>query len=326
MTCDVLIAHQVSRDYYAGTFGRKPALRAVDRVNLTVRWGEILALVGESGCGKTTLGRILAGLDRPTDGFVTFDGGLLATPDNAVGRARRKDIQYIQQDPLAALNPRLTILTQVSEPARAHGLAQGHAADRLAEARLREVGLDRDLAERYPHQVSGGQRQRAVIARALVLDPDVLVMDEPVSALDLSIQAQVIELIKLLQAQRKLTVIFISHDLRVVRYLAARTAIMYLGRIVELGETQDVFRHPAHPYTRMLLASLPAIGGPRRQRASVKGEPPDPAHRPSGCAFHPRCPIARSACREHMPELEPIGRGEIACPHSAAMPGAGDCR
>ena len=325
MSGDLLIAHHACHDYQVGGFARQSALRAVDRVDLAVRRGEILALVGESGCGKTTLGRMLAGLDRPTDGFVTFDGGHLAVPDDPAGRARRKDIQYIQQDPLAALNPRLTILTQVSEPARAHGLARGSEADRLALTRLDEVGLDGDIAERYPHQISGGQRQRAVIARALILAPDILVMDEPVSALDLSIQAQVIELIKRLQAKRTLTVIFISHDLRVVRYLAARTAIMYLGRIVELGETRDVFRHPAHPYTRMLLSSLPAIDGRKSSRASVKGEPPDPAHRPSGCAFHPRCPIARPACREHMPELAPVSRAMVACPY-AGTPGAGDRR
>ena len=159
-----------------------------------------------------------------------------------------------------------------------------------------------------------------MIARALILDPDILVMDEPVSALDLSIQAQVIELIKLLQAQRRLTVIFISHDLRIVRYLAARTAIMYLGRIVELGETRDIFRRAKHPYTRMLLASLPVISGPRRQPALIKGEPPDPANRPTGCAFHPRCPIARSTCREQMPELVKVGESTVACPY-AATPG-----
>ncbi len=301
-----------------GLFSRVTGhVRAVDGVSLRVQPGETLGLVGESGCGKTTLARTVMLLEQPTGGRLRFRGADLPTLAPAALRAMRRHLQMIFQDPMAALNPRLTTLDIVAEGLLEHGLATRHdKADQVIRI-LAEVGLGADTLHRYPHEFSGGQRQRICLARALALKPDLVLCDEAVSALDVSVRAQVLNLFADLRAKHRLAYLFISHDLSVVRHLADRIAVMYLGRIVEQGPAVDLIAQPRHPYTRALISAIPRTDGQGRTRIILAGDVPSPARPPAGCRFHPRCPHAVAICREQDPALEDcpqagVGR-QVAC-------------
>jgi peptide/nickel transport system ATP-binding protein len=316
VTAPLLEAQGLVRVYQSrrGLFGRVTPVRAVDGVSLTVAAGETLGIVGESGSGKSTLGRMLLGIDPPAAGAVRFEGRPMPPTGGRDWRALRARMQLVYQDPLAALDRRLTIATQIAEPLVIHGLADAATRQARVAGLMADVGLRPDQAGRYPHELSGGQRQRVVIARALASNPSLIVCDEPVSALDVSIQAQVVNLLADLKARRRLAMLFISHDLKVVRVLADRVAVMYLGRVVETAPAETAFAAPLHPYTRALVASMPIPGRRRDSRIVLSGEPPNPARRPSGCAFHPRCPEARDICRAVAPDLKPMGAGRaVAC-------------
>ncbi len=297
-----------------GAFGRATgAVRAVDGVSFDVAVGETLALVGESGCGKSTTGRLILRLLEPTAGRVYFAGrDIFALADDAM-REVRGALQIIFQDPFASLNPRMTIGQTLCEPLALHGLAAGRRRERLDEI-LHLVGLSPEHARRYPHEFSGGQRQRIGIARALAVQPRLIVCDEPVSALDVSIQAQVLNLLRDLQARLGLAYVFIAHDLAVVKYLATRIAVMYLGRIVEFADKRALFAQPRHPYTRALLAAIPVPQpAPGRVRVLVQGDVPNSADPPSGCHFRTRCPHARPRCADEAPELATDDGHAVAC-------------
>ena len=290
----------------------KRLLRAVDGLNLSVPKGTTLSLVGESGCGKSTVARLAVGLYRPSAGQVVFDGRDLAEARAASDQRRR--MQMIFQDPYASLNPRWRVRDIVAEPIRAFGLLPDRAAQeaRVAEL-LTQVGLSPLDGHKFPHEFSGGQRQRISIARALSSNPEFLVCDEPTSALDVSVQAQILNLMKELQSRMGLTYLFISHNLAVVRQVSDRIGVMYLGRIAELAPAESLFRHPRHPYTRALMEAIPDLDMTGRVRIPVGGEVPSPINPPTGCAFHPRCPLAGPRCKAERPELKAAGDAMVAC-------------
>lgn len=317
MTAPLIKAEGLTRVYQLrrGLFGKPTPVRAVDGVSLNVMPGEVLGIVGESGSGKSTLGRMLLGIDPAQSGAVTFEGKSMPTFGTAEWRALRAKMQLVYQDPLAALDRRLTIAAQIGEPLDIHDLLPKDERPARVETLMAAVGLRHDQADRYPHELSGGQRQRAVIARALATRPKLLVCDEPVSALDVSIQAQVVNMLRDLQEDNGIAMVFISHDLKVVRNIADRVAVMYLGRIVEEASSDVIFAAPKHPYTRALVSSVPVPGKPLTGRTILQGEPPNPANRPSGCAFHPRCPLATDICRTAVPTLRAIGIQRTAACH-----------
>jgi len=307
----------VSRPWLNRVIERAPRqlLRAVDGVSFDVRKGETLALVGESGCGKSTLARLIVGLYAPSRGRIRFDGVEISNPAARAETTRmRRRMQMIFQDPFASLNPRWRVRDIVAEPIRVLGLTatDREIAGRVAEL-LTQVGLAPEDGAKYPHEFSGGQRQRISIARALSGRPEFLVCDEPTSALDVSVQAQILNLMSELQSRLGLTYLFISHNLAVVSHVANRIGVMYLGRLVEIADAQDLFAQPKHPYTRMLLDAVPDLEMSGRQRTPVAGEVPNPLSPPPGCAFHPRCPYLNDRCKAEQPRLIEYGEGAAAC-------------
>ena len=314
-----LLEIQNLRKYYPvrqSLFGRsRKVLKAVDGISFSVEEGESLGLVGESGCGKTTAGRCILRLIEPTSGEVRFEGRNLLQLSSGEMRSVRKRMQMIFQDPFGSLNPRMSIGAILEEPLIIHRLGAKKERSKRVDELLGMVGLDRSVRSRYPHEFSGGQRQRIGIARSLALNPRLIVADEPVSSLDVSVQAQIVNLLKDLQERLKLTFVFIAHDLSVVEHFCDRIGVMYLGRLVELAPSLDLFRTPAHPYTRLLLSSVPVPDpGARPKREGLRGEVPAAFDPPAGCRFHPRCPIAVERCRSEEPVLRELTPGHhVAC-------------
>jgi oligopeptide/dipeptide ABC transporter ATP-binding protein len=311
-----LVKHfQVGGGLFGGGAG---IVKAVDGVSFEIHRGETLGLVGESGCGKTTTGRCILRLEPPTSGEVVFEGRDMSKLSDAELRGLRRRMQVIFQDPYSSLNPRMTVGQIISEPLGVHGIVPDRAA-RAARVQdlLRHAGLLPAMARRYPHELSGGQRQRVGIARALAMEPSLIICDEPVSALDVSIQAQIINLLEELQAEFGLTYLFVAHDLSVVRHISDRVAVMYLGKIVEITDRKSLYEDPQHPYTKALLSAVPIpdpVVEARREHVVLGGEVPSPLNPPSGCVFHPRCPIAVAECRTTIPELREIKPGhQAAC-------------
>ncbi|MFK3979331.1 ABC transporter ATP-binding protein [Micromonospora sp. NPDC050397] len=317
----VLDARDLHKTFATGRSGlRRSRVSAVDGVSLRLHAGESLGVVGESGCGKSTLARMLVGLERPDSGSIEIHGRDVTRVRGRDRRLLRRQVQMVFQDPYTSLDPRMSVLELIGEPLTVHRRVSGNAAlrDRVAEL-LGLVNLAPELMHRYPHQFSGGQRQRIGIARALALDPEVLVCDEPVSALDMSVQAQVVNLLRDLQKRMNIALLFIAHDLSVVRHVADRTAVMYLGRLAEVGETTTVYDQPAHPYTQALLSAAPVVDRSRRRlsdRIMLIGDPPSPANPPTGCRFHTRCRFAQDRCGTEQPVARRLEDGSdrtVAC-------------
>ena len=303
-----------------GMFRRvRESVKAVDGVSFTIAPGETVGLVGESGCGKSTLGRAILRLVEPTAGEIFLHGENITRMKGAELRSRRRKFQMIFQDPFGSLNPRMTVEDIVGEALDIHELTDGQPArKKRIEELLQAVGLDAAYAQRYPHEFSGGQRQRIGIARALAVEPEIIICDEPVSALDVSVQAQIINLLRDLQQQRGLAYLFIAHDLAVVEHISRRVLVMYLGKIVELADAKEIIRAPQHPYTQALISAVPEVDpDSKRQRIILPGDVPSPIHPPAGCPFHPRCPVAVERCRGEIPPLREISENHFAACHLA---------
>lgn len=320
MDRNIIIETVGLKTYFSGKkslLQRSPkTVKAVDDISLKIYEGETLGVVGESGCGKSTLGRTILRLVKRTDGKILFEGQDISNLSGEQMRQMRRKLQMVFQDPYASLNPRMTVLELIRSPLDAFGI--GTMDERLAKVRkvIRTVGISEEQLYRYPHEFSGGQRQRIVIARALILNPRFIVCDEPVSALDVSIRSQVLNLIKAIQKEYNLTYLFISHDLSVVRYISDRIAVMYLGQIVELAEKKDLYERPLHPYTQVLLSAIPIPDTEvRREKIILTGDVPSPLSPPSGCRFHTRCPMAMECCRTQAPELQEIEPGHLVRCH-----------
>jgi oligopeptide transport system ATP-binding protein len=295
--------------------GRK-SVRAVDEVNLSIRERETLGVVGESGCGKTTLGRVILRLVEPTAGQVIFDGQDIASLSPREMQSQRRHMQMVFQSPYDSFDPRFSVLSSIAEPLRTHTMLRGDALVARARELLEQAGMPGEILYRYPHEFSGGQLQRIAIARALALNPKFIVLDEPTSALDVSVQAQIINLLQELQRELNLTYMFITHDLSVVQHISDRIAVMYLGKVVELGTTETIFDGARHPYTQALLSAAPSLDIEYRQeRIILEGNVPDPANPPPGCSFHPRCPVAVEICWQAEPALIEVGDGHTAACH-----------
>jgi len=314
----LLVVEGLSRHFLLsrnGLFGPRPTVKAVDEVSFTINRGEVLGIVGESGCGKSSVAKAILGIHPPQSGRVRLENMELTKLSSAAWREMRRKIQYVFQDPLNALDPRMKVLDQVIEPLTIHGLGTGPERTNKARRMLDAVGLGDIHLAKFPHELSGGQQQRVVLARALVLEPEILLCDEPISALDVSIQAQVVTLLQKLRVEFGLTILFISHDLSIVRFLCDRVAVMYLGRIVEIADTRDLFDDPRHPYTKALISAIPIpVPGGRRDRILLEGEPPSPVNLPPGCRFNPRCRHRAPLCVESEPALGAIeGTHLVAC-------------
>ena len=318
-----LVKHFPGERAWLGLGRPRGVVRAVDGVSFAIAPGQTLGLVGESGCGKSTVGRAILRLIEPDAGHVTIDGQDVVTLGASALRGLRRRMQIVFQDPYGSLNPRMTVHQMLAEPLSIHRLASGADAGRRIAALLEEVGLDPGFADSYAHELSGGQRQRVGIARALSVEPQFLVLDEPVSALDVSVQAQVLNLLADLQQRRRLTYLFIAHDLAVVKHIADHVAVMYLGKIVERAPARALYARPRHPYTTSLLSAVP-VPDPQaqRQRIVLTGDVPSPAHPPSGCPFHPRCPHPKkdTRCRTEPPALREVAPGQLAACHFAEQP------
>ncbi|WP_427184377.1 ABC transporter ATP-binding protein [Bordetella bronchialis] len=314
------LAGRIANLFGAGL--RKTVVHAVAGVDLDVMPGEVIGVVGESGCGKSTLGRMISGILPPTSGSIAYAGQPVADMDDRQRRAYELGVQMIFQDPYASLNPRMRVEEIIGEAPMVHGLVGRRERKEYVAGLMRQVGLDPAYAQRYPHQFSGGQRQRIGIARALALKPRVIVCDEAVAALDVSIQAQVLNLFGKLRRELDLTYLFISHNLGVVSHISDRVAIMYLGRIVELASTEQVFKHANHPYTQALLKELPTLNPERRNFRPIQGELPSPLAPPPGCTFHPRCPHAMDRCRQERPALREVAPGQLSACHLNDLPAA----
>lgn len=311
--------HHLTKQFIVRTdwLGRpRTVLTAVHDVSLTIHSGETVGLVGESGCGKSTFARTVLGLYKKTSGTVLFKGKDVENPDTA--DAFHRQVQMIFQDPYASLDPRMTVEDIIGEPLRNYGICSSPSqlCQRVAQL-LDEVDLTREAAQRYPHEFSGGQRQRVGIARALALEPDCIFCDEPISALDVSVQVQIVNMLQRLQKERNLAYLFIAHDLAMVHHLSRRIGVMYLGRLVELGDGDAVYHRPLHPYTQALIAAVPVPDPHCRRQVCLSGEVPSPLDPPAGCVFHPRCPLADERCRSEVPVLRDMGAGRMAACHHA---------
>ncbi len=311
--------HHLTKQFIVRTdwLGRpRTVLTAVHDVSLTIHSGETVGLVGESGCGKSTFARTVLGLYKKTSGTVLFKGKDVENPDTA--DAFHRQVQMIFQDPYASLDPRMTVEDIIGEPLRNYGICSSPSQLRQRVAQLLdEVDLTREAAQRYPHEFSGGQRQRVGIARALALEPDCIFCDEPISALDVSVQVQIVNMLQRLQKERNLAYLFIAHDLTMVHHLSRRIGVMYLGRLVELGDGDAVYHRPLHPYTQALIAAVPVPDPHCRRQVCLSGEVPSPLDPPAGCVFHPRCPLADERCRSEVPVLRDMGAGRMAACHHA---------
>ena len=315
-----LLIENVEKQYKIRTTGAQ--INALNGVTITLKRGATLGIVGDSGCGKSTLARVVAGLEKPSTGSIMWEGESIADKAKNHFRPQRSRVQLVFQDPYSSLNPRQQIGSAIAEVITVHKLLPKNRINARVEELLSIVGLSSDLQHRYPHQLSGGQRQRVSIARALASEPDLLILDEPVSALDVSVRAEVMNLLIDLRAKFNLTYIFISHDLGMIRYISDVIAVMYLGKVVEFGDWETIIEKPLHPYTRALIAAMPdhsIIGNPETLSKTLQGEVPDPAHMPSGCAFHARCPIAVPICTTRAPSLIEVSNTHyVACPEVKA--------